>query len=142
MLPRKLIIDHGLDVMECLLLRNPEQEIIDAVNVVCFLGPFLNESFQKIEELRKQKNILSSSFSKADIKEKDLIKEKVSVINIELNLFEIEMKATERMIKECEICIPNIPAEDSPLSFHSKEDQEWKCLLLRRVHRLMKEYNS
>lgn len=143
MLPRRVIIEHSLDVMECLLLRGRDERTIRAINTIHEIGPRLAQAIHRRDSLRAEKNILSGRFRTADAAGKEALRARSKEITADIEKAEDDANSLSREIEECERIIPNIPATDVPLPSHLSDDEAaWKRLLLRRVHRLIAEENG
>lgn len=143
MLPRQVIQNHALDVMECILLRNPGEDIIHALNTIRVVGPECDALLKTIEAQRAERNTLSAKFKSATPTERADLQARVKELKVELATNEARQVALDAHLKDLESLVPNIPSPDVPLSKDlSQEDAEWKKLLLRRVNRLVAEYNQ
>ncbi len=143
MLPRRVIVDHTLDVMECLLLRNIGESEANAVQMVANLGKYLPMVVHRRDEARREKNLLSAQFAKASPEEREQLREKSKALDISIRVDEIDFNTKDSQIREYEAMIPNIPDPEIPLpSYLSAEQVAWKRTILRRVHRLIAEENA
>ncbi len=143
MLPRRVIIEHGLDVLECLLLRKLGEDAIRAVNAVHNLGPTLGRLVQRRDELRAEKNLISGQFKGATAAEKLTLRDRSKEVAAEIAHHERETSELQATIERYEALIPNVPELDVPLPSHlTEEEVAWKRLLLRRIHRLIAEENE
>ena len=136
MISRQIIMAHGLDVMECLLLRHLSPDAIEAINLVVKYGPELNYLIGLRDTKRAEKNLLSGRFGAATPAERVELRNQSKALSDHINLLDSDIKVLETLVTDNCARIPNIPSPDVPIP---QEDEAWKRTLLRRVHRLIRE---
>jgi seryl-tRNA synthetase len=141
MLPRKLVVEHPFDVQEVLGLRGFSEEVVNAIWFIHDTVPKMNQTQQEVEALLAEKNSQAALFKAATPERKKELQQRGIEIKAQVEKKKAEVEVLKVQVREAELVLPNIPHLDAPLSKALQgEELEWKRLLLRRVHRLMAEY--
>ena len=86
---------------------------------------------------------MASAFKGATPERKQELQQRGTQIKAEIPAKKAEVEKLKLEIKAAEMILPNIPHPEVPLPSHlTGEELEWKQLVLRRVHRLMSEYEG
>jgi seryl-tRNA synthetase len=143
MLPRKLVVEHPFDVQEVLGLRGFSEEVVNAIWFIHDTVPKMNQVQQEVEALLAEKNSQAVLFKAATLERKKELQQRGIEIKAQVEKKKAEAEVLKVQVREAELVLPNIPQPDVPLSSDLVgEELEWKRLMLRRVHRLMVEYES
>ena len=143
MLPRKLVVEHPFDVQEALGLRGFSEEVVNAIWFIHDTVPKMNQIQREVEILLAEKNSQASDFKGATPERKKELQQRGIEIKAEVEKKKAEVEKLKAEVQGAELVLPNIPQPDVPLPSNLVgEELEWKRLMLRRVHRLMAEYES
>lgn len=138
MLPRKLIIEYTSSVKNAISARYPPkfcmseeyENTLLAIDNVKLHGEKALFLLKDIEELKKEKNLISDKFKNSSKDEKISLKEKVSDIKGKLEVLEKEYSTVEDRCKKYESLIPNLPDPDVPFSWQGESTKSIKASLL------------